>query len=55
MTELTGVLMTADLASIKPSNDGVSFLNKTNRDEEFGEGSEEERGKVSGINSEMAD
>jgi hypothetical protein len=37
MTELTGVLMTADLASIKPNNDGESFLNTTSRAEQFSE------------------
>ena len=38
MTELTGVLMTADLAEIKPGNDGESFLYRTNRAEQFGVG-----------------
>ena len=38
MTELTGVLMTADLAEIKPRNDGESFLYTTSRDEQFGTG-----------------
>lgn len=37
MTELTGVLMIADLADIKPTNARDSFLYKTNRTEQFEE------------------
>ena len=36
MTELTGVLMTADLTEIQSKGTEQSFLDKTNRDEQFG-------------------
>ncbi len=36
MTELTGVLMTADLTEIQSKGTEESFLDKTNRDEQFG-------------------
>ena len=36
MTELTGVLMTADLNDIQSRGIEGSFLDKTNRDEQFG-------------------
>lgn len=36
MTELTGVLMTADLTEIQSKGIEESFLDKTNRDEQFG-------------------
>ena len=36
MTELTGVLMTADLNDIQSRGIEESFLDKTNRDEQFG-------------------
>ena len=36
MTELTGVLMTADLSQIQSTGTEDSFLDKTNRDQQFG-------------------
>ena len=36
MTELTGVLMTADLSQIQSRGTDVSFLDNTNRDQQFG-------------------
>ncbi|MEC8469568.1 MAG: hypothetical protein VXZ33_08200, partial [Pseudomonadota bacterium] len=36
MTELTGVLMTADLSQIQSRGTEDSFLDKTNRDQQFG-------------------